>query len=484
MRKLLLIFAPLLFVLPLPAQDTMLGIPEPPARQWLMLIGVDHYQDQEFLTDLTCSRSSLLTLANFLWEGFGYTQERTRILFNERATRSAIEKEMRRLISRVHPEDSVLIIFAGNGDMDYVDNTSYWYGYDAHSISDGIPDFLVRHWCRSLQARHVLLLADAHFPRSPLGQGQYFGQTENLDKKSREFLVSGMARPYPAQAGGVGGGMSIFLGWVYKVLESFTERNVRFSVHDLHQQLQLAYRHSRLPEPRLGVMPGTYHEGGRFFFYPRPAQGVGRARMPEIARYRLLYPLEKNAPHSHKDGAPPLSENWETRLWERKLRPFFEQAPLMLPKSPEPSPEEAFLAKLKAPGEPDQGNPERFVSDSSRFLKEPSGIIWDKKTNLEWVVGPNQDVYWKQAKRWVEGLEIGGGGWRLPSAAELKTLYVPGKGHRNMDPLFRTSGWWVWSGDTQDGQTAWFHTFRFNDGYWGSKLARDRIRVFAVREKR
>jgi len=77
-----------------------------------------------------------------------------------------------------------------------------------------------------------------------------------------------------------------------------------------------------------------------------------------------------------------------------------------------------------------------------RFQIDEKGIIRDATTNLEWCVGPDKDTTWAEAKAWVDGL---GEGWRLPTVEELQGLYEEDKGTRNIDPVFKMSGWWVWS---------------------------------------
>lgn len=74
-------------------------------------------------------------------------------------------------------------------------------------------------------------------------------------------------------------------------------------------------------------------------------------------------------------------------------------------------------------------------------------------------MGPDRDTRWNKARAWVEGVKIAGGGWRMPTVDELKALYERGKGDRNMTPLLKTTGWWVWSRETKGSSDAWFFNF-------------------------
>ena len=58
-----------------------------------------------------------------------------------------------------------------------------------------------------------------------------------------------------------------------------------------------------------------------------------------------------------------------------------------------------------------------------RFFRSSDGIITDNKTNLQWLRGPDQPMQYKQAEQWVTAQTVAGGGWSMPTLAELKTLY-------------------------------------------------------------
>lgn len=96
------------------------------------------------------------------------------------------------------------------------------------------------------------------------------------------------------------------------------------------------------------------------------------------------------------------------------------------------------------------------AADDSRFsLKE--GIIYDSKLGLQWVPAPDREMNHHQAEEYVRTLSIAGGGWRLPTRAELKSLYDesnPG----GADPIFNVSDRAVWTSDSQP--TPWLFTFR------------------------
>ena len=126
-------------------------------------------------------------------------------------------------------------------------------------------------------------------------------------------------------------------------------------------------------------------------------------------------------------------------------------------------------------------------SSDGRYSKSSDGVITDSRTGLQWYVGPNKNTTWSDAMKWVEGLTVSGGGWRMPSRSELKGISQ--KGARSKDPtylppIFKTSGWWVWSGETRGSSVAWSFNFSGGDEGWFGRNFDGGSRAFAVRSRR
>jgi hypothetical protein len=121
---------------------------------------------------------------------------------------------------------------------------------------------------------------------------------------------------------------------------------------------------------------------------------------------------------------------------------------------------------------------------TTRFTKDNNGVISDRDTGLQWYVGPDVgDVTWNKAKAWTESLTVAGGGWRMPTIPELKTLYQLGKGtNQNVPDVFQSTGSWAWSGQTRGSQEALNFSFsRGQEGWWGTYSKSNR--AFAVRSR-
>ena len=124
------------------------------------------------------------------------------------------------------------------------------------------------------------------------------------------------------------------------------------------------------------------------------------------------------------------------------------------------------------------------IDSDGTLVAYATGVVYDKKTDLKWYAGPDRDTSWYEAKRWVENLNVAGGGWRMPTRFELKALYKKDAGSRNMTSLLKTTGWWVWSGETKGSSTTW--GFYFYGGYesWSSRDFSKGRRGFAVRSRK
>lgn len=134
-------------------------------------------------------------------------------------------------------------------------------------------------------------------------------------------------------------------------------------------------------------------------------------------------------------------------------------------------------------------------TDTKRFEKLQGGVILDRRTGLQWLVGPEKVKYGK-AEEWVTNSNVDGGAWRMPSHAEVLSLYDPKAGPRNRDPLFASNSV-IWTGDVHRQRTTFvssdrrvvfvFYTERFyptlqlKAGTAYGMLRSEKFGVYAVR---
>jgi len=136
---------------------------------------------------------------------------------------------------------------------------------------------------------------------------------------------------------------------------------------------------------------------------------------------------------------------------------------------------------------PSYSRPSSSTSDVIKrdgiYVGYANGIVKDTSTGLEWKAGPNRNTNWNEARSWVQSLNLDGGGWRMPTTDELKTLYKEGVGTRNMTLLLRTTGWWVWSGETKGSSSVRGFYFYHSGRYWKGRYESRGLRGFAVRSR-
>lgn len=127
-----------------------------------------------------------------------------------------------------------------------------------------------------------------------------------------------------------------------------------------------------------------------------------------------------------------------------------------------------------------------IVCKFSPFKISNDGVITDSRTGLEWAPDPGREMNWDQANQYAQSLTLAGGGWRLPTRAELRGLYDESyEGDCNIDPLFSLTGCCPWSSQLDGPSDAW--GFGFGNG---SELSYSRdassydTRALAVRSRR
>ena len=124
-----------------------------------------------------------------------------------------------------------------------------------------------------------------------------------------------------------------------------------------------------------------------------------------------------------------------------------------------------------------------YAADNTRFtLKD--GVIDDAELGLQWAPAPDQAMNHYQAEEYARNLTLAGGGWRLPTREEVKSLYDKSQSG-GAYPMFNLSGMWVWTSALDGPSYAW--AFFFTIGREFSFLrdySYSSFRVLAVRSRR
>lgn len=92
------------------------------------------------------------------------------------------------------------------------------------------------------------------------------------------------------------------------------------------------------------------------------------------------------------------------------------------------------------------------ADEPGRFSRNPSGIVVDTITGLEWYLGPMAEL--DDAIKWASALDLDGGGFRLPTSRELAGLYQSNPTGSHIDPAFAAPEKfnYVWTSARHDGR--------------------------------
>ncbi len=123
---------------------------------------------------------------------------------------------------------------------------------------------------------------------------------------------------------------------------------------------------------------------------------------------------------------------------------------------------------------------------SERYVDNGDGTITDTETGLMWATKCNgASINWKNASTYCQNYEGGGHtDWRLPTLAELATLYNPevkNKHGYHLTKHIDTSAESCWSSDTREYKAGRFN-FTYGREYWLRKSYSGPGRALPVRD--
>lgn len=161
----------------------------------------------------------------------------------------------------------------------------------------------------------------------------------------------------------------------------------------------------------------------------------------------------------------PEEQSPLSALWAYLRRLLFGQAPnqrAIAPSQQDPYREPQFIIK-------------------SRFMKHSNGSVTDHYTALNWAGSDNGgDISYEEALRYAGSYP--GGGWRLPTVEELKTLYEEMIATHQSNLLIELTQHWLWASSPPQ-ESPWGFLVNVENGYVFKDLrsARYAFRVLLVR---
>jgi formylglycine-generating enzyme required for sulfatase activity len=248
-----------------------------------LIIGINDYQD-DAIPDLDTAVNDAKAMANVLQTHYGFRPENVSLLLNDQASSRNIVKQLRQMITKANPDDSIFIYYAGHGELDKVTNKGYWVPYEARGgdPSSYLSNSDIRDYIQAMKSRHVLLVADSCF------SGSLFGKARSLppinDKfyatlykeKSRWGMTSGNLTPV---SDGGSGGHSIF---AYHFLKKLKENeNPYLTPREIYQWIAPVVANNSEQLPITKPIRNTGDEGGEFVFIRMASLTPKPSNIPE-----------------------------------------------------------------------------------------------------------------------------------------------------------------------------------------------------------
>ena len=231
-----------------------------------LIIGINDYKDPK-IPDLQTAVSDAKDMAELLIKRYGF---QVNLLLDQEATKEAIYRALRNLASSTKSDDSVLIYYAGHGDLDRTYNDGWWIPVNAEGGNPVtyLDNIQVQKSMRNMNARHVLLISDSCYSGTLFGQSRAIPQAidskyyVNLyNEKSRWGMTSGNKTP----VSDVGSdGHSVF---AYQLLKELGKNQKPYiSIQELCTRIAPIVSNNSEQTPLCRPIRDTGDQGGEFVF--------------------------------------------------------------------------------------------------------------------------------------------------------------------------------------------------------------------------
>ena len=290
---------------------------------WLVVIGINDYIN---FPKLQTAVNDAKEVKKCLLERYGFETKRLVELYDADATAKRILTELRNLSGKIKKDDSLLIYYAGHGNLDEITKSGAWIPVDGAKDDPTTwidNDILKKHLTvDAIKARHLLLISDSCFA------GDFFArsvQAPNITdayvrtafgKVSREAITSGGVEPV-SDAGF--GNHSVFAHFLLQTLKENTEPYLLPSA--VHERVKGGVSMNARQQTQYGLLTGTGGElGGSFVLFLKGATG----NLDELVREKNeRISMLKQAEDEMK--AKSEAESAETKAREQKIAELDQQ---------------------------------------------------------------------------------------------------------------------------------------------------------------
>jgi hypothetical protein len=241
--------------------DVIIPVIEKIGKNYCLLIGAQNYTDAN-ITSLSNPIADAVKLKMILKSTYNFSDENVIQLFNPGT--DDVKRQLLELTAQLHPEDNLLIFYAGHGIWVENEKKGYWLMTDAKRKDPNtwLPNKTVLDLVAKIPSRHTLLITDACFSGSVfktrgLNDAAPKPIQEMEEKISRIAITSGNDTEVPDE--------SIFMKYLIKALNNNKEKYLTAQKMFINQILEAVMTESKT-EPRYGTLELAGHVGGDFIF--------------------------------------------------------------------------------------------------------------------------------------------------------------------------------------------------------------------------
>jgi len=457
-----------------------------------LIIGINKYKEWNTLRTAVKDAEEL---KDILIKRYGFKKDNVILRTDRSATRDRLIGDLRNMASGLGNRDNLLIYFAGHGQLDDLTGDGYWIPTEGKlkKPSSWISHSTIKNILSSerVRGKNIIIVADSCYSGTLLRGGPsllsineqgYRGKLLKLaSNRSRQVITSGGLEPV---ADGGRDGHSLFGYYFLKALKD-NDKDLVDLESLFHTRVWRYVTEIGDQRPNVGRLKTPMDEDGQFVLassgaiVEEPAEGKNTLSVESNvsgARVRILNIGPKFYQGMELDtGSYHVEVSADGYKTKKKW--------ITLGSGQDKNINVRLEKRIVASVDPDVSKP-KVITRDGRFVKNNNGIVYDYATGLEWIIGPDKNTTWNEAKSWVEKLLFDGGGWRMPTFEELKNIYNNKVGTHNITPLLETTGWLVWSGETMGSSNAWLLDFSYGKVKWNTRSASDDLRVFAVRPRK
>ncbi|OHX64201.1 caspase family protein [Flammeovirga pacifica] len=240
------------------------------STNFLILIAANEYTSWSPLVNAVNDANNF---KDVLLDKYQYEAENVYELYNEKVTKSEIDKLIRSLSSKIGPEDKLVIYYSGHGYYDTFMKKGFWVPVNAKLSGDDTSDYLsnqtILDYIKVLNTKHTLLISDACYSGSIFSSEsrgmKYADPIETLP--SRWGLASGGLTEV---SDGEEGGHSPFNMCLTTYLRSNT--TAKLPISDVARSVRYSVSFNSTQEPQGKPLRDVGHMGGEFVFKLRNYQ--------------------------------------------------------------------------------------------------------------------------------------------------------------------------------------------------------------------